>query len=80
VLCFADDKSVVQVSPDVTDSFPKHRKVNRIDPQTGHVTQVAALKSLSAADFVAYVFDKDALYLLAHSNNSDTATLYRVQV
>ena len=59
---------------------PTSESVLRINPQTGHNSQVAVLKSLSAADFIAYVYYKDALYLLAHSNGSGTATLFRVQV
>jgi len=59
---------------------PTSESVLRINPESGHDAQVAALKGLSAADFIAYAYYNNALYLLAHSNGSGTATLYRVRV
>lgn len=59
---------------------PTSESVIGIDPRTGSDSRIASLRGLPAADFVAYVLYKRALYLLAHANGDGTATLYRVQV
>jgi hypothetical protein len=59
---------------------PTSESIVRIDSQTGRDSQITSIDGLQAADFVAYVFDEGALYLLSHANGAETATLYRVPV